>query len=234
MKTKIFLLIFISFFTLNNSYANYNKNINDDIKIYKIDNIIKKYIDKSKHSEITKKNIINRIKNILWKKNSEINTLYSKNNFQNFKEYALVKIYIFLNSWSMKIYNYNILENDYIKVITTDKNLKINNKELYYYDKNKHYSYITFFKIKPEIKTEKYIKNNLKCIIQNNTNNFIKFTKEKVFYTKNCKYSNNWINYFQRISKDILIYVNAGQDYTWIDYNSIEIKESKIVYKKYL
>jgi hypothetical protein len=67
MKTKIILLILISIFTLNNSFANYNynKNINDDIKIYKINNIIKKYIEKSKNPKITIKNIINRIENFL-------------------------------------------------------------------------------------------------------------------------------------------------------------------------
>ncbi len=227
MKTKIILLIFISFFTLNNSFANYNNNINDDIKIYKFDNIIKKYIEKSKNPKITKKNIINKIENILWKNNSEINTLYSKKNFKNFKEYALVKIYDFLTKWDMVEYNHSILENDYIKIITTDKDLKINNQELYSTYNNKKYLYIKFIKINPEIKTEKYIQNSLKCEIKKNTDNFIKFTKEKIFYTKNCKYSNNWINYFQRISKNILIYINAGQDYNWIDFNSIEIKKLK-------
>jgi hypothetical protein len=88
-------------------------------------------------------------------------------------------------------YNHSILENDYIKIITTDKDLKINNNELYYTYNNTNYSYIKFIKINSKIKTEKYIENILKCKIKKNTDNFIKFTKEKVFYTQNCKYSNN-------------------------------------------
>jgi len=255
MITKIFLIILITFFSFNNVSADYIKNINDDMIIYKIDEKIKDYIDKSISPEFNKNRLKNKIKKILWKTKQEILTEYLWQNieYNNFKEYALVKIYKYLDFWDL-FSNVNnnpeyakVLENDFLKIFVTDDNFKLDNKWLYKINKYwKWKNFIEFFKINTEEKTEDFINKNFiekeysqNCKVQINPENYINFSKNITYSIKpNKEYENHnyengecWnyalfysINYFERISPNTLIYISAWQDYQWIDFSSIEVK----------
>lgn len=236
MIIKITSIIFFTLFILNiNSVSAYYKySINDKLNVDKTYTKIKKYINKTKKPDFTSLKIKNKIELILWKNEKEI---YDIKKYNNYLEYALVNIYFnikldYLNK-SEHFYNPHILENDYIKILVWDykfiwesktynNSFSINNKNLTNLQWRK---YIEFFKINQEQKTEDYIINTIKCDIKTNTQEYINFTENKAYYTEWCSYSNNWVSYFERISPTTLIYVNAGQDYVWIDFSSMEIKK---------
>ena len=259
IKTIIkILIIVLIYLNINNVSAEYMRNIDDDMRIYNIDEKLKTYIEKSKNPEFTKERLIKKIENILWKTKKEIYNIYlwKNNKYNTFKEYALVKIYKYLTFWDIfSGVNNNssfakVLENDYIKIIVSDTNFTLNNNKLFWTRKDwLIFNKMEFFKIKPEEKTEDYLINNflnknwkIWCELIKIENYFDK--KESFYFWLNKKYQSkeiypwskicpskftkwyysDWLNYFKRISSTTLIYINQGQDYTWVDFSSMEIK----------
>jgi len=266
MKKTIIQILIIALISLNinSTYADYKYKIEDRIRINHIDEKVEKYLSNEKTAYYLAKKLKRKIEKLLDKTEKEIKDKYENKNlkYEDFKEYALTDIY-----WKIRIINnsviknkveyfyphypkYYILENDYIKIITTDTGFTLNNKKLFWTRKDSAiFEYIEFFKLKPEEKTINYLESNFlnkegknKCKLIEYQNIFIKwswyyFWLQEEFQSKEiypwstiCPseftkwYSNNWISYFQRISTNILIYINAGQSYNWIDFWSMEIK----------
>ena len=250
MRIKIFIVLIILFISYSTVTAKYTKNVNNDFVIYKIEDKISKIVKKSQNPIYIKNKLSKKIENILWKNKNEINKISSnlKYNYSSFKEYWLIKIYNYLKLNS-NTYKYpKILENDYIKIIiinyegNNNSNIKLNNK--YLFRENKKWEiikYLEFYKIDSKEKIEKFIDNNFlekkyiwKCKTKLRNKNYISFTKNNTYSISkywdyklnNCwKYSEiNKINYFEKISKNILMYTNITPEYIWIDFNTIQYK----------
>lgn len=251
---KILILVIVSLFIIPKVSANYTINIDDDIKIYSFDKKIWNIINKSKYGEEIKKILIQRITKILWKTEDEIYKIgnFKNYNLESFNEYAMIKVYRYLTYWDniiSKDQSIKVLENDFIRVISTAKNIFIGNNTVYLlYDNWSKLEMIEFFKIKPDEDTIDFINNNIlekefrwKCKAILNTKNYISFTKDNVYSifsnqidmsTESYQIDDDcwkyWtyraINYFERKSDNLLIYVNAWQDFNWLDFSSIEVK----------
>ena len=249
MKKTIIQILIIALISLNinNTFANYKTNIKDTVRIYKLEQKIHNILEKKKNPEILKNKILKKIEKLLNKNKSEIK---KNKTFLNLKEYWLTKIYLDLFYENIFYREYNVLENNYIKIITTDTGFTLNNEKLSWTRKDwVIFNYIEFFKLKSEEKTKEYLKNNFlnkegkdKCELIEYKNNFNKwksyyFWLQKKYQSKEIHpwsticpieftkwYSNNWISFFQRISPNTLMYINAGQDYVWIDFSSMEVK----------
>jgi len=226
--------------TYNKIKTYINNSSNPIFTSLKIKNKIEKIFNKNENKIINLNHYNNYIEYALHKIYLNIKKDYFTNLWKNFynpniieNKYIKILVLDYKITWeSGKIYN--------------DK-FVINNKNL---TNSKWRKYLEFFKIKPEEKIEDYLINNFlnkdwktQCEIVQYKNNFNQSksyyfklmkkykSKEKYLWSTICPskftkwYSNNWINYFQRISPNTLMYVNAGQDYIWIDFSSIKIKK---------
>lgn len=251
---KILIILVLSLLVYPKVSADYTININDDLKIYSFDKKIWDIIKKSKYGEEIKKELILKITKILWKTEDEIYKIWNlrKIRLESFKEYALIKVYRYLKYWDniiSKNQTVKVLENKYIKVISTAPNIFINSDSVYldYGDWNK-WKMIEFFDIKPESDTIDFINNNFleaefiwKCKATLSPEKAISFTNNQTYHISAywdyisdelyyeifpCwKYwENRSITYFERLSDDLLIYINAWQDFNWLDFGSIELK----------
>lgn len=231
---------------------NYQRNVEDDYKIYKIDKKIWKIIEKSKNPELLKEKLADRVKKLLWKSNEELSKISNFNNYElkSFTEYALIKIYRYLSYWDLISYKetkVKILENDFIKLVATLPNIYIDNDSVYLlYDNWAKWNMIEFFEIWADDNTEYYINNHIlekeyiwkcKVFIKDKTSNFTinnTYIISWYWYYKTLDYHNiadcwyYWesrsIKYFERKSDNLLIYVNAWQDYNWVDFSLLELK----------
>lgn len=252
MKKTIILLL-ISLINFSIVSADYTQNINDDLKIYKFDKKIWKLIEKSDNPEVLKKELIQKITKILWKTEDEIKKIWylKKIKLESFKEYALIKVYNYLWYWDnilSKNQTVKVLENNYIRIISTAPNIFINNDSVYldYGDWNK-WKMIEFFDIEPEENTIEFINNNIlekenrercetflnseKAITFTNNHTYSIFPKNQDISKENYDMWDCWkywtyfgISYFERVTDNTLIYINAWQDFNWLDYWSIELK----------
>ena len=263
MKQTIIKIFIIALVSLNiaSVSANYEYKIEDKIKINNFNTKIEKYLSNKKTAYYLAKKLKRKIEKILKKTEKELKEKYEnkQSKYKDFKEYALTDIY-----WKIKIinnsviknriqfYSYNyqnpeILENNYIKIIIDKDYLKnskitLDNKTLTttYSDWHKRKN-LEFFKIKPEEKTEDYLKKIFlkeefiwKCRVEKwfNKNNIkYRFSEFNIraFWNYIDKEHPGWEecwerSKFIRISKNILIKSAYTQEYEGFDLNSIEIK----------
>lgn len=250
MKKLIIWIILISLF-INITNANYERNIDDDFKIYKLEQKIWKILDRSNSKELLKSKLIYKVKSILWKTEKELNSVgnFKNYNINSFKEYFFIKIYRYLSYWDLIQYKdskIEILENDIFRVLVTLPNKKIDNTSVYYIWKswNKR-KYIEIFEINKNENVLDFLNKNIleekytgKCQSYITPEHNISFTNNIVYRiwaywdykstTRNVSdcweyWEWYWINYFERRG-DYLMYINAWQDYNWVDFSLIEFK----------
>lgn len=250
-KIILFLICAIVYPT---TFANYQINVDDSLKIYKIDKKIGQIIEKSRTPELLKEKLIDKISKLLWKSKNEINSIGYLWNYEldSYREYALIKIYRYLSYWDVLIskdQSAQILENDFIKVISTSDNISIDNDYVYLtYTNGNKWKMIEFFIVSPDDDTVDYINNHFieeeyiwKCKTTTKPEKSRHFTKNKIYsilafwdyLSDEILYNNKpcwtyWagrsISYFDRLSDRVLIYINAGQDFNGLDFWSIELK----------
>jgi hypothetical protein len=229
----------------------YTRNIDDDFKIYEFEQKVWTIIEKSKNIELLKSKLIKKVIKLLWKDKKELDSIHNFNDYEleSFKEYALIKIYRYLSYWDLIRYDdseVKILENDILRVLVTLPNIKIDNNSVYYiWNSWNKIRYIEFFKMNINDKVEEFINTNIleeefiwKCKSYEIVDHNISFTNNIIYgiwaywdYKSTTRdlsdcwkyWESYWIKYFERIW-NYLIYVNAWQDYNWVDFSLIEFK----------
>ena len=244
LKVIISLILLFSYFSVS---AQYQKNIEDEYKIYLMEKKVSDALKLSNNPAKLSQKYRNIIEEMLWENNVKI----PHYNNANFQEYALKRIYnaLYYNSYlwdiSIKEHHFKILENKYIKTFAKEPNLYIDDTSVYgmYRENTKKVDYISFYQIEKNIDTQEYILENfydekykwiceLEKLKNSNMNFFeaptyhfeeqIEDTAEGPFFKRLCGELNKWA--FTRISDTVIIYIPWQYEYVGLDFRVIEIK----------
>ncbi|MFK7780583.1 MAG: hypothetical protein QM490_05625 [Candidatus Gracilibacteria bacterium] len=192
IKLILFLVLVISSYP--NVLAEYERNIDDDFKIYELEQKIGKIIEKSKNEELLKSKLIIRVEKLLLKDEKELNSIHNFKDYKlkSFKEYALIKIYRYLSYGDLIMYfdsKVKILENNDFRVLVTLPNIKIDDNSVYYIgNSGNKIKYIESFKMNEGEEVEDFINTKIleekyigKCQSFVRLDNYISFTTNTTY-----------------------------------------------------
>ncbi len=215
--------------------ADYVRSIEDEFKIHVFEQQATKVLKNSKNPLEISQKYRKIIKEKLWARYDEIKY---KDSIENFNEYALYRLYnalyyeSFMWEYSINTYYFKILENDYFRTISRDKNLFIDNNWVYYnYHSWSRGDILTFLHIDKTTNLKEYIEKNLleeefvwKCeVVEKIEANFWN-TKQKTYY---IQYTPEYIKILkQENNSDLLKWQKCGK--FW--YGSIFRKTDTIVF----
>jgi len=250
MYKKIILAIIIATLSLNLANADYKRNINDEIKVYKIEKKVEKILNKYsvEQQKKVKKVVKRKIEKILGMSKNEIwkIDMISNKIFNSLKQYILLKIYRQLTYWMIYWWIPKIVENNFVKAIAFDSNnLKNFSTDTAFYTSYDNWWQIVkmmeFFYINDWLDVEKYLKNKFipnkyknKCKVFSSLKKWRKIYTVETFwkYKKELRdwpWSNIWecgiYWVFEKKSKNVLFLNLSIMDAFWIDPATIEVKE---------
>ena len=248
MKILKLLFILCLFFLHIWVSADYVRNIDDEYKIHLFEQQATKILKNSKNPLEISQKYRKIIKEKLWARYDEIK---DNSPVKSFNEYALYRLYSalyyesFMWEYSINTYYFKILENDYIRTISRDKNLFIDDNSIYglYYNRKK-IDYIRFYPVSKNIDTREFILENFYdekykwvCelgkledghmkIYDKETYHFdtiIEYEEKQFYFKTPCWDLEDWT--FVRISENLLIYIPWLIEYVGLDFSLIEIKK---------
>ena len=195
--------------------------------------------------------IVTKLMKLTWK--TEIEDDIDNINFESYKEYFLISMYKYLSGTSVMNYlnsEVSVLENDNFRVLVTLPNIDIDDNSVYYTsDSWSKIKYLESFKISSDENIEDFINTEIlekkyiwKCKAYVSPSNSISFTEntsyaiwwywdyapyveENTPHIYDCGYywAQRSIKYFEK-KWEYLFFINAWQDYNWVDYSLIETK----------
>ena len=236
---KIIICLMLFFITYSFSFSNYEKSIDNSLKI---DSIIRQFEDilsKQENEEYIREKLEKYMKNILTEKYWEN---FSYSDIETFKDIVYMNIYWYLKKWlktpEKEPY---ILENETIKILIFwihdwDIDLKIDEKWVYYerYTNDVIKKYYTFYiyNIAWVTDIEWYLNDNFlyeDCSITYKSNSWSsRFTKNDWYYSQSSNllhwycWENSWV--YTLLWDDKLLILKYTWEYIWIDFNLIEEK----------
>lgn len=228
---KIFIIVFALCTIFNWVSANYERNIDDEIKIHEFKIKLEKYLKTLNNSDEIREKYRYKILKKLWRTHNEIKWYWPNFNdiSKTYNEYFLKNLYVVF----MKIDEYNygykneynklkILENDYIRTIARSNDLFIDNASVYLKSDNWWKSHLLYFlEIWENIKLKNYIEDNLldknfiwKCeVVKKNISKSLAIWKDVFYIQYTQEYSEKVQKYAQNVPEeerlDILKYQNC-------------------------
>lgn len=245
MKKLIISIILWIMLLWESTFADYQPNIDDEVRLYNFTRNLLLRIEKFENTEEFKKSIQNKMLELSWETKTELEKHYRiwEKEYSSFREYAIKYIYNHIDynineyyiSWEWKI-----LENSFARVFVNLSDIYITEKWVFSGTRN----LIEFFKTDENI--EDFINNTIrekefqeKCTAIKHETKWAIFTENQVYRlwwiwpdkprTKadiiECweYWSGFSIRYFER-RWDYIIYINAGQDFNGLFFRFIEMK----------
>ena len=147
------------------------RNIDDEYKIHLLKEKIKSALEKNSNADILGEKYQKLISKKLWKTHNELKK-YSpigNDSSKNLKEYILKNIYSSFLTTEELNFNYmnyfqgfKVLENDYLKTISRNEDLFIDNNWIYFsYNKSGRRDILSFFYIDKTTNLKEYVEKNL-------------------------------------------------------------------------
>lgn len=241
LKVIISLILLFSYFSVS---AQYQKNIEDEYKIYLMEKKVSDALKLSNNPERLSQKYRNIIEKYLEKDTQE--------NISSFKQYALKRIDVALQYdsflWDLSIneYHFKILENKYIKTFVREPFFYIDDTSIYamYQNDTKKIDYIVFHEVDKTTDTQDYILDNFYdekykwiCELEELKNSNMNFFETPIYhFEEKIEDTTKWPDFkrlcgelkkwaFTRISDTVIIYIHRQFEYVGLDFRVIEIKE---------
>ncbi len=229
------------------TFADYEPNVEDEVKLYNITRDLLLRLEKNDNKESIINKMQEKIVDLSWKSENELKNYDKNESFNNFREYILKYLY---RNIQRDINDYyfdepgKIIENSFAKAFVNSSNIYMTEKEIYLEYKNWWtWKMVEFFKTDEDI--EEFLNNTVleekyhgKCKAIKRAEKWANFTQNQVYtiwwfgdYKSTTRDSSdcgeywewNSIKYFE-VRGDYIWYINAGQDFNGLHFKFIDMK----------